>query len=345
LIQKLRTVLLVVIVSLLAAAPGAVAETGVIHARFSSGINATIYTADYLTQRVTAVSASRGLIVVDGSSGIGVITDIGDELIHNKGDGAFHSYDVRDVIEALREVDLPGLTLDVEIMVLPFPREDVLVSSANGDRIFLSPQVVEVTRENAAYVVTHEVGHVFQERYLPGLNGTRGANYRHLRGIEDDTRFHAYAVHMDRPSEIFAEDFRVLWGGQLAYFDGRIENADLTPPAAVPGLEAFFRSLVATPGAGAIVGLASYPNPFNPSTELTVTLDPDLVGSGPIAIRIYDVRGGLVRELMTADATSSEIRVRWDGLDQRGQRVASAMYFGVVDFAGERRTQKLLLVK
>lgn len=343
--QNFRIVLLVTVLSLFAAVPRAVAERGVVHARLGSGITATIYTADYIADRVTPTSVTRGVIEMEDGNGIGVITDIGDALIHNKGDGAFHAYDVGDVIGALRDIDLPGLALDVDIVVLPFPREEILVSSAAGNRVFLSPQVVEVTTANAAYVVTHEVGHVFQEQYLPGLNGAPGTEYRRMRAIDDQERFHAYASHRDRPNEIFAEDFRVLCGGELAHFDGRIENPDIAPPTQVPGLDGYFRSLVRETTSGSIVRVTSYPNPFNPSTELRVTLDPDLIGGEPVAVRIYDVRGALVRELMVGEVNTSEVRVRWDGLDQRGERVASAMYFGVVDFAGERKTQKLLLIK
>lgn len=344
--QNLRTALLLAFGCLFILAGAAAAETGVIHSRLSSGVNVTVYSADYLSQKVRSTSESRGVVEFEDGTALNLVTDIGDDLIHNKGDGSFHRFEVRDVLDALRDIDLPGLALDVEVVVLPFPRAEILVSSATRNRIFLSPQVTEISKANAAYVVSHEVGHVFQGRYFPELGEAAGEAYRRMRGIDDAERFHPYAAHPDRPGEIFAEDFRVLFGGALARFDGHVENTEISPPAQVPGLPEFFRSLVRGPAVGPIVSVSSYPNPFNPSTELKVELDPNLARRGDeVAVRIYDVRGALVRNLLAGEATSSEIRVRWDGLDQRGRQVASAVYFGVIDFGGERKTQKLMLVK
>jgi hypothetical protein len=289
---------------------------------------------------------SRALIQLDDGTEMWVIVDINDPLITNKGDGSFHTYDVQTVIDVLGAIECPGMDLDIEVLILPYPRADILVSSASGNRIFLSPQVAPVSQANAAYVVTHELGHVFQSRYLPDMDRDRGMEYRSIRGIEDLSRFHAMAVHSDRPNEIFAEDFRVLFGGELARSEGRVENTTIVPPLAVSGLDVFFSSLVTAPVAGGpIVSVANYPNPFNPNTQMRVVLDPAVTDGQPVTIDIYDVRGALVRELYAADASSSEIRVQWDGRDHKGARVASAMYFGVVRAGGTQKTHKLLLVK
>ena len=48
---------------------------------------------------------------------------------------------------------------------------------------------------------------------------------------------------MNRPHEIFAEDFRALFGGPTANYSGTIENPGLVHPGAVPGLAAFFLNL------------------------------------------------------------------------------------------------------
>jgi hypothetical protein len=316
--------------------------------RFSGGISATIITADYLRQHLSVgvASGSHGLIRLDDGTEIWVIVDINDPAIANKGDGSFHAYDYDLVVDALAAIECPGMDLDVEILILPYPRANTLVSSASGNRIFLSPQVAPVSPANAAYVVTHELGHVFQGRYLPDMDRDRGIEYRNVRGIEDLSRFHVWADHSMRPNEIFAEDFRVLFGGELARFEGRVENTSIVPPLEVSGLKEFFGSLVAARVAGGpIVSVGNYPNPFNPSTQLRVVLDPDETTGRPVTIDIYDVRGALVRELYTGPASSSELRVQWDGRDQRGAPVSSAVYFGVVRAGGTQKTHKLLLVK
>ena len=337
----------------LAAALGLPASTasatdGVVRATGKRGIVATVYTADYLVARTSPTSDTRGVLELDDGTVLWVITDVSDPSIYNKGDGSFHPFALEQVANTLGEIDCPGKRVEVEIFILPYPRAGIPVSSASGRRIFLSPQVTTISPVSAAYVISHEMGHVFQWRYLPDLEGDEAADYRVLRGIDDPLRYHAGARHADRPAEIFAEDFRVLFGGADAYAGGNIENTDIAPPEQVTGLEAFYRQLAATPVAAGKerVEIASYPNPFNPSTELKIALDDGLVAEGaPVSVAVYDVTGSLVRTLYEGQATPGAFSVRWDGRDDRGANVASAVYFGVVKAGGIQRSHKLLLVK
>lgn len=65
------------------------------------------------------------------------------------------------------------------------------------------------------------------------------------------------------------------------------------------------------------------PNPTNPSTELSFHLSRE----GRVRVKVYDVQGRLVRELMDEHRNSGEQRVTWDGSDQRGRTVPSGVYF------------------
>jgi hypothetical protein len=173
------------------------------------------------------------------------------------------------------------------------------------------------------------------------------SEYKTLRDIEDAVIFNAAAIHANRPAEIFAEDFRALYGGPLARFDGRIENPMLPPPSMVPGLYGFFAGLsVGAPPVVAIASVSSYPNPFNPQTELHVTLNEGFFHTSEmLSIRIYDVRGALVRELYASRPAGPDVRVKWDGRDNGGRRVASSTYFGVVQAGGAVVSQKLSMIK
>ena len=51
--------------------------------------------------------------------------------------------------------------------------------------------------------------------------------------LADTARFNELASHAYRPKEIFAEDFRVLFGGDAAYFGGFVENTEIANPEAV----------------------------------------------------------------------------------------------------------------
>jgi hypothetical protein len=310
-----------------------------------NGLDVTLYPADLLASQLTTINGQPA-IPLSASRYLTVITDIDDPAISNKGDGSFHPFDEKAVMEALSEVAHPGLRLDITIYVLPFPRQSVLVSSTSGTEIFLSPHVLEINPEVAAYIVTHELGHVVHNAHLP--DGTTGwDDYRRVRGILDESVYSESAPHANRPKEIFAEDFRALFGGPLAAWDGRIENTELTAPATVPGLEPFMVALGSERTyARETVVASSYPNPFNPETEIRVTVPDDVLSvAAPVSVRVYDVRGALVRELYNDAPTGAELLLRWDGTDRSGNRVASSQYFADIRAGDHRRTLKLVLLK
>jgi hypothetical protein len=64
-----------------------------------------------------------------------------------------------------------------------------------------------------------------------------------------------------------------------------------------------------------------------------------------VIVRIYDVRGSLVRELYAGQPAGPDLRVPWDGRDGEGRQVASSTYFGVVEAGNARMTTKLLMIK
>ena len=89
----------------------------------------------------------------------------------------------------------------------------------------------------------------------------------HCAASRDDERFNDRARHAYRPQEIFAEDFRVLFGGAAAYFGGSIENTEHpASPKSVAGWRASSFAWRVTPLASRAPRIAatSYPNPFNP---------------------------------------------------------------------------------
>ena len=315
--------------------------------RFANGVEARVYTADYLKAATETVNDTRGLIALDDGSYLTVVTSVEDPLIANKGDGSFHPFRLEHVVEFINDITYKRTNVDVEIYILPYPRSNVLVSSASGNKIFLSPQVLEVSRASAAYIVAHEFGHVFQNRYLPDRARRLWSEYRQLRGIEDTGRYSPNAAHANRPDEIFAEDFRVLFGGPTAYYGGHIENTHLTRPEHVPGLRAFFEKLNAADyDVPFIVGVGNHPNPFNPVTELRVELAADFVATGEaVKVTVYDVRGARVRELFNGAPSSQQLRVTWDGRDHHGREVASQTYFAVVEAGNSRMTRKMLMIK
>src|SRR5262245_10449144 len=177
----------------------------------------------------------------------------------NPGDGAFHPFDEAIVRSALAAARFPTSGVTAEVFILPYPRRDGLQSAAAPQLMLLSPGVTPLSTEQQHAAVLHELGHVIQYQFMPDGAADLWSRYRHLRGIADELRFSADAPHADRPHEIFAEDFRVLFGDALANYSGSIENETLRSPRAVPGLDAFIASL-----SGALMASESFrgfPNP------------------------------------------------------------------------------------
>ena len=257
------------------------------------------------------------------------------------------------VMQALREIDIEGRMIDmrIEIYILPMPRAYYLCSTSTGCRIFLSPGVWEISASTTASIVTHEVGHCYQKAFLPYTDLEGWESYLGMRGILDDPVYTENAIHMNRPSEIFAEDFRVLFGGELAVYPGCIENPYLTHPVDVEGLDGFMASLAGPAveaevpaGDEIIASIGNYPNPFNPVTTIRASFNGP-VNSRNVSVRIYAADGSLVRDLWSGTVSQEIFEKTWDGMNDYGARAASGIYFYRITADSEYRTGKMLLVR
>lgn len=86
---------------------------------------------------------------------------------------------------------------------------------------------------------------------------------------------------------------------------------------------------------------APYPNPFNPSTNVSF----DLALPGPVRVRIYDFRGRLVRELVNENMPAGRHEVLWDGKTNTGGGAPSGVFFLHFETAGSSETRKMTLLK
>ena len=85
------------------------------------------------------------------------------------------------------------------------------------------------------------------------------------------------------------------------------------------------------------------PNPFNPSTVLAFDVP---AGGGQVKVRIFDVRGSLVRTLLDEKLSAGNKRLTWNGENDSGNRVTSGVYFYQVRIAGgASETRKMVLAK
>jgi hypothetical protein len=87
--------------------------------------------------------------------------------------------------------------------------------------------------------------------------------------------------------------------------------------------------------------LQNYPNPFNPST----TIQYETATLADVNVRIFDLRGALIKELVHSTQAAGLHRVVWDGTDSKSARVSSGVYFSVVDCGGQALSRRLILIK
>ncbi len=92
--------------------------------------------------------------------------------------------------------------------------------------------------------------------------------------------------------------------------------------------------------------LTNYPNPFNPETWIPY----QLAASAEVALTIYDMNGGTVRRLEMGHQPAGMYRNRsravyWDGRNDRGESVASGLYFYTLSAGDFTATRKMLIRK
>lgn len=87
--------------------------------------------------------------------------------------------------------------------------------------------------------------------------------------------------------------------------------------------------------------LPNFPNPFNPSTTIAY----EIPATSHVTVRIYDLHGALLSELINKTQDAGRHEVRWDGTGAHRTRLASGVYLCAVACNGATLSQRLMLVK
>lgn len=272
-----------------------------------------------------------------------LVTSTSDPRIANAGDGSFHAMDEASVLSILGTISNNFLApLSVEIYLLPYPRAASLSSSFDGDAIYLSPGCFPYTPAQMAGLVSHELGHAVHDALLPDAAAAKWAEYEALRGIADSTVYRAGAAHANRPHEIFAEDFRVLFGGALAAGNGSVENLAVGSPVSRPEVKAFFESLVAASPSPVVPAQSTdlvastwiaSPNPSRAGQSVvlqpsfTTAAKNDQTPGGPVTVVVFDAGG---REVSRQAAGSRFEPLSVSTRDAAGHELAAGAYWAQV---------------
>jgi hypothetical protein len=85
-----------------------------------------------------------------------------------------------------------------------------------------------------------------------------------------------------------------------------------------------------------------HPNPFNPSTAVTFSVD----ATTAVSLRVFDLRGRLVQTLAAGEQVAAGRHQRtWNGRDATGQAAPAGIYVCRLDAAGRTEALKMTLVE
>ncbi len=89
------------------------------------------------------------------------------------------------------------------------------------------------------------------------------------------------------------------------------------------------------------LGASNYPNPFNPETTIAYSVP----ATGPASLKIYNLKGQLIRTLVDDVRAAGNHTVVWNGKDNNDTSVSSGLYFYRLTNDGQTITRKMLLSK
>lgn len=87
----------------------------------------------------------------------------------------------------------------------------------------------------------------------------------------------------------------------------------------------------------------NYPNPFNLNISIRYHICEK--SSLPISLKVYNLKGELVRTLKDVPSSQGEHTITWDGRNNFGQEVASEVYFYKLKVGEFSQVKKMVLIK
>ena len=88
----------------------------------------------------------------------------------------------------------------------------------------------------------------------------------------------------------------------------------------------------------------NYPNPFNSLTTICYTV-PSTGQLSLVTLKVYNIKGQLVKKLVEKEQESGRYTITWDGRDERGNKLASGVYLYQLRIGGRSETRRMLYLK
>ncbi len=90
------------------------------------------------------------------------------------------------------------------------------------------------------------------------------------------------------------------------------------------------------------VNLSIYPNPFNINTMINFSIKEQ----GFVELKIYDIKGRLIKQVINQKMKGGEHNVNWNGKDENNQWCSSGVYLVNLKLNGvSKRTKKVIILK
>ena len=87
--------------------------------------------------------------------------------------------------------------------------------------------------------------------------------------------------------------------------------------------------------------LNNFPNPFNPSTYITLQLK----SNENISVSIFDLKGQFIKTIFEGLMGDGKHKIIWRGVDTAGNKVGSGIYFCVVKSENSTHSKKIVMTK
>ena len=84
-----------------------------------------------------------------------------------------------------------------------------------------------------------------------------------------------------------------------------------------------------------------YPNPFNPITTISYSIPQET----DVVLKIYNIKGQLVKVLVNNFQNAGEHSIIWNGRDSNGDRVSSGIYFYKLKAGDFQKVRRMVLLK
>jgi PKD repeat protein len=98
-----------------------------------------------------------------------------------------------------------------------------------------------------------------------------------------------------------------------------------------------------TVNVAAINSISVYPNPFNPTANIALSINETDIQQ-PVSVEIFNIKGQLVKTIVNNEIVQNTNFV-WNGKDNSGNSTSSGMYFVKLKTATSEVSKKMLLIK